>query len=250
MRITVRVISVLPVVLALAGCDGSSAATPPAASALASAQTATQTSAQASAHPKKAGPPTLAETPASKLGTSPEGFGLAAGAKAPDATLPDITGKSQSLASLYAEGPTFVVFYRGGWCPFCNLQLHALAKAKPDFEAKSLRVVSISVDRPDEQAKTQAKNGVPFPMLSDADLAVHKAFHVVHVPGEAESKALAGHGVDLEKYSGQTHHSFAVPSIFLVDRAGVIRWSHVDEDYKTRPTPKQMLEAAEKALTR
>jgi peroxiredoxin len=192
----------------------------------------------------------LQETSADRLGSVPPGFGLAVGSKAPDATLPDVTGLSQRMSALYASGPVFVVFYRGGWCPFCNLQLHRLATAMPQFKQKGLQIAAISVDTPGEEAKTQAKQGVPFSMLSDSDLAVHKAFHVVHVPPDAEAKALAGYGVDLEKYSGQRHHSFAVPAIFLIDRTGTIRWQHIDQDYKTRPTPAQMLDVAARLLAK
>ena len=190
----------------------------------------------------------LAETPADKLGSAPAGLGLKVDSKAPDASLPDVSGKTIRLSALYSQAPTFVVFYRGGWCPFCNLQLHALATAKPDFDKEGLRVVAISVDKPDEEAKTTAKQGVTFPMLSDSDLATHRAFNVVHVPKEAEAKGLAKFGVDLEQYSGKSHHSFAVPAIFLVDRAGVVRWVHIDDDYKTRPSPQQMIEVGVRTL--
>src|SRR5215468_7786061 len=67
---------------------------------------------------------TLADTPDAKLGTVPAGMGLKVGSKAPSLTLDSVTGDPQSLADLYAQGPTFVIFYRGGWCPFCNLQMH------------------------------------------------------------------------------------------------------------------------------
>lgn len=130
-----------------------------------------------------------------------------------------------------------------------NLQLHELAASKADFDKKGVRLVAISVDKPDEEARTQAKNGVPFPMLSDSGLTVHKAFNVVHVPSEGEANALAGYGVDLEKHSGEKHHSFAVPAVFLVDRSGVVRFAHVDEDFKTRPSPKQLLEVVDQTLT-
>lgn len=193
--------------------------------------------------PATAGP-MLSEPTADQLGTVPAGLGLKVGAKAPDATLPDIAGRPQRLGALYREAPTFVVFYRGGWCPFCNLQLHGLSAATPDFARQGVRLVAISVDQPGEEAKTQAKNGVPFPMLSDSKLVVHRAFNVVHVPPDEEAKALAHYGVDLEAYSGENHHSFAVPSIFLIDRAGVVRWVHIDQDYKTRPSPAQLLAVA------
>jgi peroxiredoxin len=190
--------------------------------------------------------PTLGETPDAKLGTAPSGFGIAVGQKAPDATLDDLTGKKQKLSDLYKAGPTFVVFYRGGWCPFCNLQLHDLAAAKADFEKRGIKLVAISVDKPSEEAKTQAKDGVPFPMLSDSKLVAHKAFKVVHATGEEEQKKMASFGVDLGAYSGEAHKSFAIPSVFLVDKGGVVRFAHVDEDYKTRPSPKQLLGVADK----
>lgn len=183
----------------------------------------------------------LAETAGDKLGTAPSGYGLKVGDKAPDATLPDVSGRTESLAALFAQGPTLVMFYRGGWCPFCNLQLHDYATAKPEFERRGVRVVAISVDKPSEEAKAQAKQGVPFPMLSDSKLTAHQAYHVVHVPGDAERKALTGYGIDLAAYSGETHGDFAVPAIFLVDRDATVRFVHVDEDYKTRPSAKQML---------
>jgi len=195
-------------------------------------------------------PPTFAltDTPDGKLGTVPSGMGLKVGSKAPSLTLDSITGGQQSLAELYAQGPTFVVFYRGGWCPFCNLQMHNLSLAKAEFDQIGVKLVAISVDLPTEEAKTQAKHSVPFPMLSDPKLKAHQAFRVVHVAPEPEQKALAGFGIDLTTYSGEAHKSFAVPSIFLVDKQGVIRFVHVDEDYKTRPSVKQMLAIATKSL--
>ncbi len=191
-------------------------------------------------------PPQVTETPADKLGTLATGFGLAVGAKAPNATLTDVAGKNQTLADLYKAGPTFVVFYRGGWCPFCNVQLNQLSKAQAEFEKRGVKLAAISVDVPNEGAKTQAKNGVPFAILSDSKLVAHKAFKVMRTPGADEAKALAGYGIDLKAYSGEAHGSFAVPAMFLVDKKGTIRFAHADEDYKTRPSTKQMLEIAEK----
>ncbi|MGH8132950.1 MAG: peroxiredoxin-like family protein [Steroidobacteraceae bacterium] len=189
-------------------------------------------------------PVKLAETPAARLGTAPPGLGIPVGDKAPDATLKDISGTTRKLSDLYARGPVFIVFYRGGWCPFCNLQLHALAEAKLEFDKRGVGLVAISVDQPSQEAKTQAKHRIPFPMLSDSKLLAHKAFNVVHVPGEAEQRALTGYGVDLTAYSGESHKSFAVPSIFLIDRAGIVRFAHIDQDYRTRPSIPQMLAVA------
>ena len=192
--------------------------------------------------------PTLAETAPEKLGTAPSGFGLKVGDKAPDASLSDVSGKTESLAALFSQGPTLLMFYRGGWCPFCNLQLHEYAAAKPEFDRRGVRVVAVSVDKPSEEAKMQAKHGVAFPMLSDPKLVAHQAYRVVHVPGDAERKAMTGYGIDLAAYSGETHGDFAVPAIFLIGRDGVVRFVHVDEDFKTRPSAKQMLAIADRTF--
>lgn len=192
--------------------------------------------------------PRLTETPAEKLGTAPAGFGLGVGEPAPDASLTDVTGKTVRLAELYAARPTLVLFYRGGWCPFCNLQIHEFSASAQQFEQRGIGIVAISVDRPSEEAKTQARHGVPFPMLSDSKLVAHQAYHVVHVTADAERKAFASHGLDLGAYSGEAHGSYAVPAIFLVDRTKTVRFVHVDEDYKTRPSAKQMLEVVDRVL--
>jgi len=99
----------------------------------------------------------LTETPSDKLGTAPKGFGLKVGAKAPDATLPDVSGSTQSLAQLYAQGPTLVIFYRGGWCPFCNLQLHEYSAAKPEFDKRGVQIVAISRRRSTPPALTSCR---------------------------------------------------------------------------------------------
>ena len=188
----------------------------------------------------------LKPTPATALGTAPAGSGLAIGEAAPDATLADITGGMHELKALYASGPTLVVFYRGGWCPFCNLQLHDYSEAKSEFERRGVQIVAISVDQPSEEAKTQARDGVPFPMLSDSRLVAHRAFRVVHVPSDVERKALAGYGIDLAAFSGESHGSYAIPAIFVIDRGGAVRFAHVDEDYKTRPSAAQMLQVVDR----
>src|SRR5262249_37946997 len=96
--------------------------------------------------------------------------------------------------------------------------------------------------------KTQAKHGVAFPMLSDSKLVAHQAYHVVHTTMSEERQALASYGVDLSAYSGESHGNYAVPATFLVDRTGAVRFVHVDQEYKTRPSAKQMLEVVDKVL--
>lgn len=227
-----------------AAAGGAGESTPPSPETAATPPTATAPEApveEAKAEPKFE----VKETAEDQLGTTPAGMGLKVGAKAPDGSLLDVTGATVKLKALYAKGPTFVVFYRGGWCPFCNSQLHNLTEAKPEFDKRGVQLVAISVDQPGEEAKTQAKLGVPFPMLSDSKLTVHTAYKIVHKTSAEERQALSGYGIDLASYSGEQHGNFATAAIFFIDKGGVVRFVHVGEDYQTRPSVKQMLAIAD-----
>ena len=95
------------------------------------------------------------------------------GARFPEFTLQDATGLAVSLSGLLADGPVFFSFYRGSWCPYCNLELRALQKILPDFKAKGVRLVAVSPELPDQSLTTSEKNGLEFTVLSDVhnDLA-------------------------------------------------------------------------------
>jgi peroxiredoxin len=196
----------------------------------------------------QAPPPRAKETgttPEGRLGTLPDGIGLAPGTKIPAATLESSEGKKVDLT---AEGAMLVVFYRGGWCPFCNFQIRDLTRAHPELAKRGVTPVAISVDRVAESAKTDASYDIPFPVLSDPDLVAHEAFRVVQEVSDEELEKLKGYGVDLEAHSGRTHHKIAVPAIFLVDGEGTILWAHADRDYKTRPSIEQLLAVVDRLL--
>jgi peroxiredoxin len=188
-----------------------------------------------------------AQTPPPRLGTLPEGVGLAVGSKVPDARLSDAEGRPVQLSDLVKRGPVLVMFYRGGWCPYCNFQIRSLTQAHGEFQRRGITPVAISVDKIQEAAKTRATYAVPFPVLSDPDLATHRAFRMVHQADDAEVAKLKGYGIDLEASSGRTHHGFAVPGLFLIDRDGTVRWAHADPDYKVRPKTEQILAAIDSA---
>lgn len=147
------------------------------------------------------------------------------------------------LRELVTTGPVLLVFYRGGWCPYCNSQIHELTAAYPEYKKRGVTPVAISVDRVEESAKTQATYTIPFPVLSDSDLAAHRAYRVLHEVDEAEFARLKGFGIDLERASGRSHHAIAVPSLFVIDGKGVVRWAHANLDYKVRPSTVQILAA-------
>jgi peroxiredoxin len=232
-------LALLTAVLATSCTDPSPKKPTPTASAAPSAAPAASTSATAMKPRMKE----IAAPPEARVGTLPPDIGVAVGQPAPDASLHDSGGAGVRLADLFSKGAVLLVFYRGGWCPFCNFQIHELTEAYPEYQKRGVTPVAISVDKQEEGAKTRATYTIPFPVLSDPDLVAHKAYRVLHHADDAEVQRLKGFGIDLEKSSGRDHHTFAVPALFLVDKTGKVRWAHADVDYKTRPRTKQILAA-------
>ena len=178
---------------------------------------------------------------ADQLGKLAGGQGLAPGAKAPSVMVKGTNGESVALSDLWKKGPILVVFYRGGWCPFCNFQIREFVKSQGEYEKRGVTPVFISVDSVDESKKTTATYSIPFPLLADPDLAAHRAFSVTRKADDAEVEKLKGYRIDIEKASGRKHHEMAIPSIFLIDETGTVRWSHANPDYKQRPSTEQLL---------
>jgi len=173
------------------------------------------------------------------LGTREDGLGLPVGAATPPFEIQDFRGEVFSSTAIN-DANTLVVFYRGGWCPFCNFQIRELSQSHDKFKALGVSVVAISVDQPDAAAVTRNAYEVPFPLLSDPDLKAHEAFNVVLQLDAAGVARLAKYGHDIEEWSGKDHHRMAVPAVFLV-RDGKVAWAHVARDYKTRPSTEQLL---------
>jgi peroxiredoxin len=231
--------------LVLAACSKPAGDTAPAASAPSASGTtaAMAASAPASATPVAHPMKDYSEPPGDRIGVLAPGTGIPVGQKVPDIHARDLDGKDVSLSSLYTKGPILLAFYRGGWCPYCSSENHALATAYPEYQKRGVTPVTVSVDTPDAEAKTKATYTIPFPVLSDSDAKMIEAFHVVNHVDDATIAKMKGFGLDLESYSGKAHHEIAIPSLFLIDRTGVVRWAHSDPDYKVRPSTAQILVA-------
>jgi len=248
--------SAAPCVLALAAACGTVGCTKPqgdmpapAMSASVAAPTAPMPTmaASASATPAASNMRPYTDPPADRVGVLAPGTGIPVGQKVPDLHARDLDGNDVSLSSLYTKGPILLAFYRGGWCPFCSTENHSLATAYPEYQKRGVTPVTVSVDKPDAEAKTKATYAIPFPVLSDSSAAMIEAFHVVNHVDDATLAKMKGFGVDLESYSGKAHHEIAIPSLFLIDRTGVVRWAHSDPDYKVRPSTAQILAAIDAA---
>ncbi len=184
-----------------------------------------------------------ATTPDSRLGRLAPGYGIPVEQLAPNASLKDADGHSVHLLDFTKSGAILLVFYRGGWCPYCSFEIHELTANYGEYKKRNVTPVAVSVDRPEEASKSRTTFNIPFPVLSDPDLAALQAYHVVHEADEAEIARLKRSGIDMEHASGRNHHSYAVPSLFLIDRTNRVRWVHTDPDYKVRPSTQQILSA-------
>jgi peroxiredoxin len=172
------------------------------------------------------------------------------GAMAPAATLTKPDGSAFDLAKAYADKPTVLVFYRGGWCPYCVKHLQELGQTEAKLRHLGFQVLAISPDSPATQAATIAKAETPptYTMLSDSEMKLAHAFGLAFRVDDETYTKYQGYKIDLEKASGQKHHELPVPAVFLVDATGKIVFAHSNPDYRVRLSGADLLAAAEEAL--
>jgi peroxiredoxin len=170
---------------------------------------------------------------------------LRAGADAPHFTLPDANGATVALADLLAAGPVVLSFYRGGWCPYCNLELRAYADRIAEFDAAGAQVVAISPQTPDASLTLAERTELPFTVLSDVGNAVASSYGLVHELAEDICALYDKNGYDLAGNNAQdpAEISLPVPATYVVDRSGVIRFAAVSADYRVRAEPSDVLAA-------
>ncbi len=166
---------------------------------------------------------------------------LQRGAQAPNVSLPDALGRPVSLPSLWAKGPLIVVFYRGGWCPYCNLELREWQRLLPEVAKHGGTLVAISPQTPDNSLSTAEKNELIFPVLSDSALDAARAFGVLFdMPPELVA-LYQGVGHDLPVRNGNGQWALPVPATYVIGTDGVIRYANIDVDYRNRAEPADVL---------
>lgn len=167
--------------------------------------------------------------------------GLLAGVKAPKFELKDAKGKTQSLDGYLKKGNLVMVFYRGGWCPYCNKHLKEIKGSIKEIEKLGAQVVAISVDTPNRNKATGKKNQLGFDLLSDPKAEVVKAYRVVNQVDSDTQKKYRQFGINLSQHSGQNHGIIAVPGVFIVDQTGILRFAEANADYTKRVSPAAIL---------
>jgi peroxiredoxin len=170
---------------------------------------------------------------------------LKAGDSVPDVALRNESGVEVRLRSLVSDKPAVLVFYRGGWCPFCTRHLGELAGIEADLKQAGAQMLAISMDSPENLKRTPGRDKLGYTLLSDSDAAAAKAFGIVfRVEDALVKKYKDSYKIDLEAASGRDHHLLPHPAVFVAGTNGVIRFAHVNPDYKSRLEPKKILEAA------
>jgi peroxiredoxin len=168
---------------------------------------------------------------------------LRAGAKFPALALPNQNGGTTDLAKLMDDGPLVVTFYRGGWCPYCNIELRAYQNALAAITAHGARLVAISPETPDNTLSTAEKNGLAFDVLSDTEGRLADALRIRFELSPAIEALYQKFGHDLPTRNGDGQWSLPMPATYVVAKGGRISLAHVDADYRTRLEPDAALAA-------
>jgi len=173
---------------------------------------------------------------------------LLVGQEIPMVQLKTRDGADFDLNSAVMQKPAVLIFYRGGWCPYCNLHLAELQKIESDLLKLDYQIIAISIDRFEKLAPTIEKQKLNYTLLADDRALATTAFGLAYKVSDADFQRLQGFGMDLEEASGQRHHILPVPAAFLVGTDGIIKFSYINPNYKVRVKADVLLAAAKAEL--
>ena len=166
------------------------------------------------------------------------------GSKAPDVALKTMDGKATTFKEQLAGKPAVVVFYRGGWCPYCMTQLRDLRLIKAELQTLGYRIIAVSPERVEELTATMGKEKLDYTLLSDSKAELLRALGIGFQLDAETVKKYQGYGIDLEKSSGEPHHALPAPTALIYDEAGVLQFSYINPDYTARVPGTVLLAAA------
>jgi peroxiredoxin len=172
--------------------------------------------------------------------------GQVAGAKqvgdhAPPFELGDSEGQSVRSADLLARGPLVLSFYRGVWCPYCNMELQALQEALPAIEMRGGQLVAISPQTPPNSRKSVRQNNLTFPILNDVGGKVAEMFGLRFALPDYLIELYKAFKNDLPAFNGEPSWTLPMPARYVIGPDGVIAYAEVNPDYTQRPDPSELL---------
>lgn len=168
--------------------------------------------------------------------------GIQLGEKAPDFRLNNAFGQSISLEKELKKGPVILVFYRGSWCPFCNMHLHVLQENLKNFEKYGAQLITVTPQTPDKSAEQIKKDGYPFEVLSDLNNKVMKDYKLYFEMPTELLEVYKKHGLDIEAFNGAKRTGLPIPGSFVIDQKGIVRAMQAQTDYKLRMEPKVIIQ--------
>ncbi|GHB90153.1 peroxiredoxin-like family protein [Cerasicoccus arenae] len=171
-----------------------------------------------------------------------------AGDTAPDFTLPNANGEEVNLSALLKNGPVVLVWYRGGWCPYCNMQLHAMQEILPMLQKAGAQLVAISPESPDKTLSTKEKDELEFFVLSDMGNVVAKKYGIVYKLDDATHEIYENR-LKLSEFNKNKSGELPLAVTYIVDQDGVIAWDFINSDYKKRAEPAEILKAVQALST-
>ena len=159
-----------------------------------------------------------------------------------DFTLSNATGAPITASELLKNGPLVLTWYRGGWCPYCNLTLRALQQVLPEIKALGANLVALTPELPDNSLKTSEKHALEFEVLTDQDNQVAKEYGLVFklTPETAEYYKAA---FDLKVYNGNDTDELPLAATYVINTDGKVSYAFLNADYRERAKPSELLEA-------
>ena len=173
---------------------------------------------------------------------------LLPGMKAPAFSVRDLSNNPVAFKPDDMEKPLIITFFRGGWCPYCNLHLAELRHAEKALSDMGFAIWFISIDRPELLYASLENPEIGYTVYSDSSLEATRAFGIAFKMNDETVSKYQGYGIDLEAVSGESHHVLPAPSTFLIGTDGVVRFQYTNPDYAVRLSPNVLLAAA-KAYT-
>jgi peroxiredoxin len=172
---------------------------------------------------------------------------VAVGDKLESFSLPDATGTMQTLEELTAQGPAVIVFYRGGWCPFCNVTLRTYERdLVPHLGRHLARLVAISPETPDDSLTTQEKAELTYAVLSDRGAEFASSLGITFEPSEGGLAAQRTLGVDIRTTRADSGTVLPMPTVLIVDRDHVVRFIDIHPNYTARTEVSDILAALDR----
>jgi len=169
--------------------------------------------------------------------------GLKVGDKAPNFILKNAYGKKVQLSNVLENGPVILSFYRGAWCPFCNLQLNVLHKSMPHFKKYGAQLILVTPQMPGKSKGQLKKAKYTFEVLSDLDSIVMKQYNLFYRLDDELVKVYKKNGLDVESFNGKGRNVLPIPGTYVIDKKSIIRAAYADTDYKKRMEPQEILDA-------